>query len=202
MALQCANARRSVGDMTSIPDAVEALENAIRHEEACKEALAAAKLMRRNLERFVLPPLFVAARQKKYEHEDGTIAVKALGTYARWPTVGKSDDPTRPGLSVDEAAKRRQAALIFLEQTGNLNSLKAVVSASWGRGEYELAQAVYAKLQKDTSAKVHLTENIHWKTYENIVLDAFQRGVEVPFSEIGAEVYDQVTLTKRRGTEE
>lgn len=173
--------------MPTLPEAIEALEEAARREERAIDELAAAKAARRNLERVVLPPLFSAARQKKFVHEDGTQAIKTLGSHARWPK--------------DET--QRQHALAFLEETGNLDALKTVVSGSWGRGEYEIAKLAYEELKKSNSAKITMTEDIHWKTYENIILETFKAGkVAIPFEEIGVEVFDEVKLTARRKTDD
>lgn len=185
----------------TIVDGVEALEAAMLHKERCEEALEKAARVVRELQRITLPPLFAASRQKKYVGEDGLEAVKRLGAYARWPKAGKSSDPLRPGLTEEEAAARRLHAIKFLAETNHLDALKSIVIGTWGKGERHLAEVAYKQLQKDTSARVALSEDIHWKTYENIVLDTFQEGKhEVPLTEIGAEVFDEVTITKRRET--
>lgn len=171
----------------TIVDGVEALEEAMRRKEAAEIELAAAKSAVRDLQRFVLPPLFQKARQKVFTHEDGTKAVKSLGSYWRWP----QEEP------------QHGAALQFMQEVGHMDSLKAVVTASWGKAEHHLAEKVYKSLLKDTSAQVVLKEDLHWKTAEKIVLDTFQAGkFMVPFDEIGAEVYDEVTITHRRETAE
>lgn len=167
--------------MPSISDAVAALELNSRRIERAKIELEAAQAEKKELERIVLPPLFTAARSKSFTLDNGTIATKRMGCWARFPDV----EP------------KKSKTIEWLTSVGHESAIKAQLQATWGRGDYQLALDALAQLGKDKSCVAMLREDVHWATYQKIVLETVKGGKHiVPFDDINAEVFDEVTITK------
>lgn len=166
--------------MTTPSDGVKALI-AVRDKIARLEIeLDEAKAEKLRLERIELPPLFLAARVVKIELPNGAQAKKDQYAYARLAKSGPA----------------RQAMLDWLVSVREDDAIKAVVTASWGKGEYEVAKVFYESIRRDARAKVTLEEDVHWRSLERIVLEQVKRGAAVPLDEIGATFGDHVTITK------
>lgn len=167
--------------MPSIPEAVAALELNARRIALAKIELEAAQAEKKELERLVLPPLFTAARSKSFTLDNGTVASKRMGCWARFPDV----EP------------KKSATIKWLTEIGHESAIKAQLQATWGRGDYHLAQEALMQLGKDKSCVAMLREDVHWATYQKIILDTVKGGKHVvPLDDINAEVYDEVTITR------
>jgi hypothetical protein len=174
--------------MMTPAEGVETLLKAQRRVELANIELEAAKLEVRELQETILPPIFVQARMITFEGMNGVKAKKDLFSYARLPKQDPDEDSPE--------SKQRKAMIDWLVAVGQKDAIKGTLVAQWGRGEYEQAQAEYLRLKQLESAAVFLTETVHWRTLENIVLAEVKRGTVVPLEEIGARVGDRVTITR------
>ena len=172
--------------MPTIYQAVAALEINARRIESAKLELEAAKAEKRELERKILPPLFTAARSKSFTLENGTRATKRMGCWARFPseTAEKLGSPDK------------KATIAWLTEIGHESDIRAKVEATWGKGDYAYAEEAFKHLSRDHQAVVRLSEDVNWATYQKIILETVRAGKHVvPFDDINAEVYDEVTIT-------
>ena len=166
--------------MPTIDQAVAALEKNAQRIALAKLELEAANAEKRELERVILPPLFLAARSKSFTLDNGTRATKRIGCFGRFP----DDEPMR------------SASIKFLRAVGHESAIKTQLTATWGKGDYPIAVKALEHLSKDKSCVAVLKEDVHWATYQNIILEEVKAGRPVPLDEIKAEVYDEVTITK------
>lgn len=162
-------------------DAVEMLLAAERRVANAQAELKEAEKAQQNLERLILPPLFLQHRQIKVVLENGAIATKSMWSHARFP----KDEP------------QRGAMVKWLIEIGEQDCIKPTLTMQWSKGDYEIAQKMVEIARKDATARITFEETAHWKSLEAYVLREVKKGNPVPLDAIGAEVGDHVKITKQ-----
>jgi hypothetical protein len=161
-------------------EAVQKLLDAEHRVKLLEVELENAKAEQKELERKVLPPLFLQNRVSAVDLDSGARAVKSMYSYARLAKEGP----------------KRVAMLNWLVSIGEQDSIKPTLTMQWGRGDWEVSQKMLEIAKKDETARVTFEETVQWKSLESYVLREVKKGSIVPLDEIGAEIGDQVKITK------
>ena len=174
-------------DPTTINEGMAALWAASQAVVRAEAALALARAEKERLETSVLPEIFRRERVKEATHENGAkakIATKMVGSLPK----------------AEEFPEARADCIGWFVTNGYQDAVKAVVTAKWGKGEYEAAHREYERLRGDNSAVVSIKEDIHHQTYAKMIHEHVKGGGEADLTMLGVELIQRVSFSSKAAT--
>lgn len=178
----------------SVAEGVQALVDADRAVDAAEAALAAAKLVKRELQTIELPEIFAQAGEMEVTLPNGAKA--KLGTMIEG-SLPKVDEKAPQDQQLLQEQARRDA-IEWLDANGCTDLMKCEVRAAYAKGDADKARKAAAELQRnDNSAVVKLIEDIHPQTLQAEARRRLTAGKPIPLATLGLVALPAVKLTKK-----